>query len=71
MSRCGQEMCGHWGGDGDVCLCALWGMEGAERPIVGEEPDLASWTHHDECDWPIAQAVPCLGEPDCTPGGAS
>lgn len=35
MSRCEAELCPNWSGDGDVCPCAVFGLE---RPAV-EEPD--------------------------------
>jgi len=28
--RCGQEMCPYWGGDGNVCLCALFDLDPPE-----------------------------------------
>lgn len=27
MSRCLQELCTHWSGEGDVCPCRLFDME--------------------------------------------
>lgn len=27
MSSCDQELCEHWAGDGEVCICALFGIE--------------------------------------------
>jgi hypothetical protein len=26
MSRCDMELCPHWGGDGDVCPCAVFDL---------------------------------------------
>lgn len=26
MATCRMELCTHWSGDGDVCLCAVFGM---------------------------------------------
>lgn len=37
--RCAQEMCGNWAGDGRVCPCALFGLEGDERPIAEDSDD--------------------------------
>lgn len=31
MSRCQQELCLHWGGDGEVCPCVLFDLP---RPSV-------------------------------------
>ena len=25
--ECAQEMCSNWGGDGNVCLCALFNLD--------------------------------------------
>lgn len=27
MADCGQEMCPNWSGDGNVCPCAVFGIE--------------------------------------------
>lgn len=60
-ARCDQEMCEYWGGDGDVCPCAVFGIprpdlvEHGDHDIHGlmveVHPD-GSQTIDEDCDCP-------------------
>lgn len=56
-SRCAQELCENWSGDGRVCPCALLDIEGDDRPIgrwdAGHDdadPDPCNYCSHDNTD---------------------
>lgn len=61
MSRCDQELCENWSGDGNVCPCAILGMS---RPSVDQRqcPDsgltVGSCKATDLCDCFDFEAVP-------------
>lgn len=38
-SRCLMERCTHWSGDGDVCPCAVFGLEPNTPDWVDESSD--------------------------------
>ena len=33
MRGCAQELCGNWSGEGDVCPCAVFGIDFPDRPV--------------------------------------
>lgn len=47
MSTCDQEMCPNWSGDGNVCPCAVFGLE---RPSPGFDDLPGMWESSDLVD---------------------
>jgi hypothetical protein len=43
-TRCRMELCTHWSGDGDVCPCAVFGMQ-PNTPdwVEGDRPESIEW----------------------------